>query len=278
MTSFRRLITKRWIIAGALLVSGVITLRALSPLAENVIAGSAIEAALYRLMSLPGGSVMALRPPVEAKEQLAKAITAAPQQADLYALRAHEEERWLDTAGAEADWNRAAQVSSDKAAAFLDLAHFYQRRVEPQKQLQALLSAAGQPDKPSERFTAPASTASYAAFEEALKLCADANLGAESAIRVYQAWLDRWPKQSDLQARYFEYLIAQKRTADAQALLARHQQRFPDDQEFAVIATAELAGLTGGPRQELAAYDRQFSPSWPDSLATRYYQLTGEPA
>jgi cellulose synthase operon protein C len=273
LTSFRRLITKRWVIAGSLLVSGVVTLRALSPWAENVIAGSAIEAALYRLMSLPGGSVMALRPPVEAKEQLGKAITAAPQQADLYALRAHEEERWLDTAGAEADWNRAAQVSSDKAAAFLDLAHFYQRRVEPQKQLQALLSAAGQPDKPSERFTAPASTASYAAFEEALKLCADANLGAESAIRVYQAWLDRWPKQSDLQARYFEYLIAQKRTADAQALLARHQQQFPDDQEFAVIATAELAGLTGGPRQELAAYDRQFSPLWPDSLATRYYQL-----
>src|SRR5271165_4026185 len=179
----------------------------------------------------------------------------------------------LDTAGAEADWNRAAEYSADKAAGFLDLAHFYQRRVEPQKQLQALLWAAREPNKPSERFILPGATVSYAAFQEALQLCVDAKLGAEAEMRVYQAWMDRWPKESDIQARYFEYLIAQKRTADAEALLARHSQQFPDDQEFRVIAAAELAGLTGGPQQELAAYDKRFSPLWPASLAARYYHL-----
>src|SRR5271165_920514 len=179
----------------------------------------------------------------------------------------------LDTAGAEADWNRAAEYSADKAAGFLDLAHFYQRRVEPQKQLQALLWAAREPNKPSERFILPGATVSYAAFQEALQLCVDAKLGAEAEMRVYQAWMERWPKESEIQARDFEYLIEQRRTADAEALLARHSQQFPDDQEFRVIAAAELAGLTGGPQQELAAYDKRFSPLWPASLAARYYHL-----
>ncbi|MGA7413101.1 MAG: hypothetical protein WBW33_21670, partial [Bryobacteraceae bacterium] len=265
-------IARHSLLAGLLLLGAGLTLGALSPWAENVVAGSVIEAALYRLMSLPGGSVMWLRPPAEAKEQLG-AIMGGPRQSDLFALRAHEEERLLDTAGAEADWNRAAEYSADKAAAFLDLAHFYRRRVEPQKQLQALLWAAREPNRPSERFAPPAATVSYASFQEALQLCLDAKLSADDEMRVYQAWMERWPKESDIQARYFEYLIAQKRTADAQALLTRHSQQFPDDQEFAVIATAELAGLTGGPQQELAAYDKQFSPLWPANLATRYYRL-----
>jgi cellulose synthase operon protein C len=267
-----RSVTQRFVLAGLLLVGAGLTLGALSPWAENVVAGSPVEAALYRLMSLPGGNVMWLRPPAEAKDQLG-AITGGPQQSDLFASRAHEEERMLDIAGAESDWNRAAEYSTDKAAAFLDLAHFYQRRVEPQKELQGLLWAAREPNKPSERFAAPSATVSYAAFQEALQLCVDAQLGVDAQMRVYQAWIDRWPKGSEIQARYFEYLITQKRTADAQALLSRHTQQFPDDQEFTVIAAAELAGLTGGPQQELAAYDKQFSPLWPASLATRYYNL-----
>ena len=272
MTYFRSSIAGRSFLAGLLLLGAGLTLGALSPWAENVLARSALEAALYRLMSLPGGSVMWLRPPAEAKEQLG-ALTGGAQQSAFFALRAHEEERMLDIVGAESDWNRAAEYSADKAAGFLDLAHFYQRRVEPQKQLQALLWAAREPNKAAERFVPPGATVSYAAFQEALQLCVDARLGADAEMRVYQAWMDRWPKESEVQGRYFDYLIAQKRAADAQALLTRHSQQFPDDQEFTVIAVAELAGLTGGPQQELAAYDKQFSPLWPAGLASRYYQL-----
>jgi len=261
----------------ALAAGSFLTLRAaLTPWAENVVSGSALEAAFFRLMHLPAGDILARRPPAESRDALGGLAAKSPQQADLYALRAQEEERLLDPAAAEADWKKAADLASDKSAAFLDLAHFYHRRVQPQPEFDALVRAGEQPSPARERFTRPENTISFSAFSEARRLVADARLGPEAETRLYTEWMNRWPRESGVAANYFEALISGKRAQEAQALLDKYGQQHPDDEVFRVVGRAELAGLTQGPEQELAVYDREFSPVWPERLSSRYYQLLSD--
>ena len=96
---------------------------------RNVEAGTAIEAALFRAMSLPGGAVLFRRPPAETRPALGELIKAQPKKADLYSLRALEDEQQLDFSAAESDWKKYAENVADRTGAQIALADFYHRRV-----------------------------------------------------------------------------------------------------------------------------------------------------
>ncbi|MBZ5501741.1 MAG: hypothetical protein LAN59_05775, partial [Acidobacteriia bacterium] len=63
---------------------------------RNVEARSALETALFRMMSLPQGGVLFRRPPRETRPALAALIKDQPSNAELYSLRAREDEQQLD--------------------------------------------------------------------------------------------------------------------------------------------------------------------------------------
>src|ERR1700734_2683003 len=82
----------------AICAVGVCARADLAPWMQDVVSGSAIEAALYRVMSLPGVKVMYARPPAEARVQMDALVKGKAEDAQLYALRAHVEEQALDFA------------------------------------------------------------------------------------------------------------------------------------------------------------------------------------
>src|SRR5271156_3297942 len=98
----------------------------LAPWMQDVLSGSAIEAALYRVMSLPEMKVMYPRPAMEARGQVDALLKNKPEDAQLYALRAHVEEQSLDFAAAEQDWKTFAAKDTEKADGAMQLADFYQ--------------------------------------------------------------------------------------------------------------------------------------------------------
>ncbi len=65
---------------------------------------SAMEAVFFRMMSLPGGAVLFRRPPRETRPALGDLIKRQPRNAELYSLRASEDEQQLDFTAAESDW------------------------------------------------------------------------------------------------------------------------------------------------------------------------------
>jgi hypothetical protein len=73
---------------------------------QDAVGSSAIEAALYRVMEIPGAKALYPRPPKEAQGELSGLIGKAPDQADLYSLRAMEEEQALNFHAAEAETGR----------------------------------------------------------------------------------------------------------------------------------------------------------------------------
>src|SRR5260370_31528368 len=80
--------------AGAALAKGI----------QNMEPRSRVEAAIFRSVSLPTGPITIRRPPAETVPALGDLIKQQPQQADLYSLKALEEEQKLDFPAAEADW------------------------------------------------------------------------------------------------------------------------------------------------------------------------------
>jgi hypothetical protein len=107
---------------------------------RNIEASSALEAAFFRMMSLPGGAVLFRRPPRETRPALADLIKSQPRTADLYSLRALEDEQQLDFAAAESDWKSCVDDSSDKIGAQFALADFYHRPAARGRDQDAILN------------------------------------------------------------------------------------------------------------------------------------------
>ena len=153
-----------WQSPGLLLGAG----NSISRWLENAESGSGVEKALYRLMKLPGGEALYRRSPRETRPELTALINYSQNSAALYSLRAMEDEQALDFDAAEKDWKSWAANAGDKAAANLDLADFYERRLRPQEEIAALEAVGNAPASPQERWTEVDAQRSWKAWERTL--------------------------------------------------------------------------------------------------------------
>ncbi len=265
------------VLAGAVALLGGRTARALlPPWLQHAVSGSAIEAALFRSMALPGADVPYPRPPAESVTELNKLVAGAPSEAELLRLRAHQEEQALDFAGAGRDWKAYAARASDHGAGLRDLAAFYGRRLAVQDQFATLLQLGTVAPGPADRRTAPAEQRSWKAFEEALVVANNQSFGPAAVEPLWHGWLARYPRQPTVYARAFTWELNQRRTTEAQAILTQFRTAFPADAVFPVKAAALLALQAGGAEAQgraLAVYDSAFSALWPQELLNSYFDL-----
>jgi predicted Zn-dependent protease len=239
---------------------------------ENLSSGSDVEKAVYRLMELPAGSILFRRTPHEAVPALSE-LQQSQKTSALYSLRALEEEHALDFAAAERDWKAWADGAADRIGAHLDLAEFYERRLQPQLELGALEYVGNAPPDPYERWTAVEAQRSWQAFERAVKVADKYALSRSESARIYAAWIRRHPKEPSLYARQFAFFLGGKDFPAATALIAQYRAAFPEDQVFPVKAEADLAVRRGQPKDGLAVYGARFEPLWPAELVKNYFAL-----
>lgn len=218
--------------------------------------GSKIENAFFRPMDLPAGPVPVRRPAKEARAELSNLISATPADAQLYALRAREEELLLDFTAAEADWKKHAGLAQDKAAANLALADYYHRRLKVNEEWSAL-GAAG-------------------AYQRMLTLCARQMLPAAMTRQTYQQWTAKAPKEQAPMQGWIRFETGEKEFSRAEALIGEYEGRFPGDAAFPIEARAGVERARGNADGALAVYDRAFRPLWPRSLAHSYFTLLRE--
>jgi predicted Zn-dependent protease len=243
---------------------------------RNVEAGTAIEAALFRAMSLPGGTVLFRRPPAETRPALGELIKAQPRNADLYYLRALEDEQQLDFSAAESDWKQYAETVSDRTSAQIALADFYHRRVRPLDEITALAVVAATAAGPSEASTPPAEQRSWRAFERIFDVIQNQGLAPDFSAAQYRAWLARYPQEQSVYARFLEFLVAQKDYAAAQQLVADYRKQVPGDEIFPIRARARVEYRQGSVQQGLAVYEQSFQPLWAPELVKSYFDLLAQ--
>ncbi len=259
----------RIVAAAALLISGAFLIRGqLAPWVQHIPSGPAITA-LFRNVSMPGGTVPILRPPSEARPALTSLISAAPRDAMLYRLRAQEAELALDFAAAEADWKTYAERAPDRYNARIELADYYRRRNEPRNEISVLRAAAATKDYPLQATT---EQRGWHAFERMAAIIDDEGLPQFIAEPVLRAWVARYPKEPAAWRKLIESLTAHRQFAAAENEIAAYGLAFHDTLE-PVKMRAALELRRGSPDAALAIYDRAFEPLWPDEMASGYFKL-----
>ena len=261
--------------AGLLLVPLIVTAGRATAAWRNAEAGSAVEAALYRWMPMPVSKVLGLRPPREATPLLSELIKQQPT-AELYSLRALNEEAALDFSAAEADWKRYTQAAADRIEAQSSLADFYGRRLRPADEIAALDVIGRALSSPAEKRTPAEQQRSWLAFERIFRIIGENALASDVSDQTYRAWLDRYPADRGVYTRYFQFLVDQKSFDEAEKLIARYHAAAPQDEVLPVKFRALLAYKRGSIEQGLAIYDTQFQPLWPQELIDSYFALMTE--
>jgi len=240
---------------------------------RNIDASTALEGVFFRMMSLPNGAVGFRRPPRETRPALADLIRSQPRNAELYSLRAMEDEQQLDFTAAESDWQAYADNSSDKISAQLALADFYHRRLRPADEIKTLALVADAAPIAAEKLTAPAQQHSWQAFERIFGVIQAQGLTKDASIAQYRAWIARYPDEPLLYARFLQFLVAEKEYSAAGDLIASYRKQFPIDQIFPVKAKAMVEYRRSSVREGLSVYEQSFQPLWDPQLVKSYFDL-----
>src|SRR5580704_15894540 len=227
---------------------------------RNIEGRTELEAAFFRLMALPGGEVAFRRPPSETRPALGDLLKKQPGNAELYSLRALEDEQQLDFTAAEGDWKIFAEKAADKYAAQLSLADFYNRRLLPLDEIRVLSVIAGAPPDLSEKPTPPSEQRSWRAFERIFGVIRAQGLPAEVSVAQYRSWLMRYPEEPSLYPRFLEYLMSIKDFSAAKQIIAQYHEKFPADEILPVKARALVEYRQGSLQQGLAVYEKGFQP------------------
>ncbi|MFN7932003.1 MAG: hypothetical protein U0R19_01675 [Bryobacteraceae bacterium] len=233
-------------------------------------AGSRMEQIFFRPFNLPAGPVNLRKPPAETRTALAQAITATPNDAQLYSLRASESELLLDFAAAEADWRKHTELAADKAAAYTALANYYHRQRKVAEERAALAQAAAQPTPASERFYPANAQQAYKTFQRMLDLARKQLLDHADVRDTYQKFTARYPNEVVPHQQWIQAETEAKQYDRAEALITDYQKKFPYDTAYPVSARASIERAKGNAAAALAVYDRAFQPLYPDKS---YFQL-----
>ncbi len=240
---------------------------------RNVEGGSALEGVFFRMMSLPNGAVAFRRPPSETRPALGDLIKSKPHDAELYSLRALEDEQQLDFSAAESDWKSYVEDSPDKIASQLAVADFYHRRLRPADEIKTLSSVATAPAIASEKLTPFPQQRSWQAFERIFSVIQAQGFPKNVSIAHYLAWITRYPQEQSLYARFLEFLVNEKEYATADRLIDDYRKQFPADQIFPVKAKAMVEYRRGSVREGLSVYEQTFQPLWDPQLVKSYFDL-----
>jgi tetratricopeptide (TPR) repeat protein len=243
---------------------------------RNIEGSSVLEAVFFRVMSLPGGAVPFRRPPRETRPALSDLIKNQPRNADLYSLRALEDEQQLDFTAAESDWKSYVENSSDKIEAQVALADFYHRRLRPADEIKTLSLVAAAAPIPAEKLTQPTQQRSWQAFERIFSVVQAQGLAKDASVAQYRAWIARYPQEQSLYVHFLHFRGAQKEYAAAGQLIADYRKQFPGDQVFPVRAKAMVEYRRGSAREGLAVYEQEFQPLWDPDLVKSYFDLLRE--
>lgn len=266
----------RWTALAALMFAIGATIAAAGELPSwirNVKARTAIEAAFFRMMSLPGGAVAFRRPPSETRPAITALIKAQPGSANLFSLRALEDEQALDFTAAEADWKVFVDHSSEKIDAQIALADFYHRRVRRLDEIEILSAVANAAPASSEKLSSVSQQRSWQAFERIFAIIQVQGLPKGESIVQYRAWIKRYPDEPSLYGRFMQFLVAQKEYATAADLINDYRKQFPNDQIFPVKAKATVEYRRGSVQEGLSVYEKSFQPLWDPQLVKSYFDL-----
>ncbi|MBM3754707.1 MAG: hypothetical protein FJW38_12085 [Acidobacteria bacterium] len=232
-----------------------------------------LEDVFYRTVTFGSNTVAWRKPPKETRPGLTQQIQQSPAEVQLYYLRAREAEAQLDFGAAENDWAKYVELSGDKAQAWREKAAFHRRRVEPEKELAALLESAKLPGGAWDRYRPASKHFAWAVFEDALKVANEHLLEDARYVSIWSEWEKRYPSEFAVYDREAGWLAGRKRWSDVEALIGRYAKAFPSDEAWPLRQRAVIENGRGNAREAVAIYERNFRPGWPSPMLGGFFAV-----
>ena len=223
-------------------------------LPENLRNDDALRQALYRTEVFRGQQAHVLLPPAEARQNLQQIATSLPQNGDVYKTLSELDVQVLDFTAAETHLRQYIAQSSDKNGAYQALEDYYHSRLQFDAEFKTMLEHARSIRANEDDVAQKAGP--YLQYHRAIKQLQRYGVAGDP-VALYQAIVETYP---NVEQPYLEYIGAVKETnpQQAQAMLERLKQKFPQDTATTLRAAADL--LTA--QQGFDLLNKNFQPLW----------------
>lgn len=223
-------------------------------LPENLRNDDALRQALYRTEVFRGQQSHLLLPPAEARQNLQQIAASQPQNGEIYNTLSELDVQLLDFTAAEMHLRQFIGQSKDKDRAYQALEDYYHSRLQFDAEFNTILEHA-KSIRASEDDVQQ-NTGPYLQYHRAIKQIQRYGLAGDPGP-LYEAIVDAYPNQEQ---PYLEYIDAVKQTnpKQAQAMLERLKQKFPQDAATTLRAATDLLPA----EQAFDLLNKNFQPLW----------------
>lgn len=224
---------------------------------------TAVDDALFTTEDFFGVSALVARPYSVALERVSTLATRYPKDARLHLHAARLSEKLGQFDRASGEMREYAELKGRSADALRRLASFYHNRAQYADEVRTLQELAR--NLPVKDRTAIYKRAAELVRTRALKefKASDffAELVAADAANIQPV------------KDYVEELRLANQTAEAQAVLAQFQPKFPAELAYFLKTRAQILEARGDRRAAEDVYTSAFDPNWPRAIASDYYDL-----
>jgi tetratricopeptide (TPR) repeat protein len=225
-----------------------------------------IETALYTRAEFFGANAIVPFPTATARENLAKVLGKYPNEAEIYLKLAQLDEKLEKFEDAENELKKRVEIKSDKLSALYDLAWFYNRRAEFEKQAEIFnqMIELAPKEKRAEYFSNLINLAKTHKLEKYLK--AD----------FYKEFITQDASAFSILEQYLDKLIEEKNYEEALKFVRESREKFPESKEYFIKKEVSILLTQNKKKDAENVYYQNFSPDWSDNLTGEFYSFLNE--
>ncbi len=227
---------------------------------------TAIEAALYRRTEFFGANAIVPFPTAEAFDRLAKVAEKFPAEPKIYLKLAEINEKLEKFDEAENNLNKFLELINDKLIGLNELAAFYNRRGEFEKQAEVFskMIKLAPKEKRGEYFSLLINLAKTHRLEEYLK--AD----------FYKEFIAQDKTAFSILEQYADKLIEEKNFEEALKFFRENRAKFPEKKEYFLQKEVSVLISQQKNREAENVYFEAFEPNWSPELTEEFYSFLFE--
>jgi tetratricopeptide (TPR) repeat protein len=227
---------------------------------------AAIESALFARTEFFGAKALVPYPTAEARNRLADLLNKYPNEPQVVLKLSQLDEKLGRFEEAEKELQSFVEFQPDKLAALTDLASFFDRRAQFEKEAETM-----------ERLLAVAPTERQAQiFARLIELARVHGLENYLAPEFYQKYIAQGVAVFEIVEQLLDKLVEEKNYPAALKMLRQYKDRFPERQSFLLEKEVSILVAMKRGKEAESVYQKAFDPFWSQSASHEFYSFLND--
>ncbi|MDT5121343.1 MAG: hypothetical protein QOC96_825 [Acidobacteriota bacterium] len=222
---------------------------------------AAIESASFARTEFFGAQALVPYPTAEARNRLADLLNKYPNEPQVVLKLSQLDEKLGRFEEAEKELQSYVELQPDKPAALTDLASFFDRRAEFEKEAETVerMLAVAPPERQAQIFARLIELARVHGLENYL------------APEFYQKYIAQGVAVFEIVEQLLDKLVEEKNYPAALKILRQYKDRFPERQSFLLEKEVSILVAMKRGKEAESVYQKAFDPFWSQSASHEFY-------